>query len=122
MAGLACGETSPLAWRFLHVLADVFMTIPDDAAIDAMRIFAEGSARDVPVVAGESGVAGLAGFIQVTGSAEDRATLGLDMESNVLLLNTEGATAPELYRQLTGLRADDVLEAQRRWLGQQKGL
>jgi diaminopropionate ammonia-lyase len=122
MAGLACGEASPLAWRFLHVLADVFMTIPDDAAIDAMRIFAAGSERDVPIVAGESGAAGLAGLIQVAGSAEDRAALRLGMESNVLLLNTEGATAPELYRQLTGLRADDVLETQQRWLGQQKRL
>jgi diaminopropionate ammonia-lyase len=116
MAGLACGEASPLAWRFLAVLADVFMTIPDDAAVDAMRIFAEGAERDVPVVAGESGAAGLAGLIQASSSAEDRAALGLDERSNVLLLNTEGATAPALYRQLTGLRADDVPEAQRRWL------
>ena len=116
MAGLACGEASPLAWRFLAVLADVFMTIPDDTAVDAMRIFAEGTERDVPIVAGESGAAGLAALIQASSSAEDRAGLGLDDRSNVLLLNTEGATAPDLYRQLTGLRADDVLKVQRRWL------
>jgi diaminopropionate ammonia-lyase len=116
MAGLACGEASPLAWRFLAVLADAFMTIPDDAAVDAMRIFAAGAERDVPIVAGESGAAGLAGLIQASSSAEDRAALGLDERSNVLLLNTEGATAPALYQQLTGLRADEVLEAQRRWL------
>jgi diaminopropionate ammonia-lyase len=115
MAGLACGEASPLAWRFLAALADAFMTIPDDAAVDAMRTFAEGTERDVPVVAGESGAAGLAGLIQASGSAEDRAALGLDERSNVLLLNTEGATAPTLYEQLTGLRADAVLKAQRRW-------
>jgi len=116
MAGLACGETSPLAWSFLHLLADAFMTIPDDAAVNAMRIFAAGSARDVPVVAGESGAAGLAGLIQASSSAEDRAALGLDERSNVLLLNTEGATAPALYEQLMGLRADEVLKAQQRWL------
>ena len=91
------------------------MTISDDAAVDAMRTFAEGTERDVPVVAGESGAAGLAGLIQASGSAEDRAALGLDERSNVLLLNTEGATAPALYEQLTGLRADAVLKAQRRW-------
>ncbi len=92
------------------------MTIPDDAAVEAMRIFAEGAERDVPVVAGESGAAGLAGLSQASSSAEDRAALGLDERSNVLLLNTEGATAPALYKQLTGLRADEVLKAQRRWL------
>jgi diaminopropionate ammonia-lyase len=120
MAGLACGEASPLAWRFLAVLADAFMTIPDDAAVDAMRILAVGAARDVPIVAGESGAAGLAGLIQASSSTEDRAALGLDEQSNVLLLNTEGATAPDLYRQLTGLCADDVLTAQRGWLAQRK--
>ncbi|SAL35803.1 diaminopropionate ammonia-lyase [Caballeronia udeis] len=120
MAGLACGEASPLAWRFLHVLADVFMTIPDDAAVDAMRILAVGAERDVPLVAGESGAAGLAGLVQASSSVEDRSALGLDERSNVLLLNTEGATAPALYRQLTGLRADDVLAAQRGWLARQK--
>jgi diaminopropionate ammonia-lyase len=120
MAGLACGEASPLAWRFLHVLADVFMTIPDDAAVDTMRTLAVGAEHDVPLVAGESGAAGLAGLVQASSSAEDRAALGLDERSNVLLLNTEGATAPALYRQLTGLRADDVLAAQRGWLERQK--
>jgi diaminopropionate ammonia-lyase len=114
MAGLACGETSPLAWRFLHALAESFMTIPDDAAVEAMRIFAAGSERDIPLVAGESGAAGLAGLMQASSSAEDRAALELDINSSVLLLNTEGATAPELYRQLTGLSAGDVLAAQRR--------
>jgi diaminopropionate ammonia-lyase len=116
MAGLACGETSPLAWRFLAILADCFMTIPDDAAIEAMRILAVGAERDVPIVAGESGAAGLAGLIQASSSAEDRAALGLNERSNVLLLNTEGATAPALYEQLAGFRADEVLKAQRRRL------
>jgi diaminopropionate ammonia-lyase len=112
MAGLACGEASPLAWRFLRGLADFFMTIPDAAAIDAMRAIAKGSPRDVPIVAGESGAAGLAGLIQAARSAEDRAALELNGDSHVLLLNTEGATAPALYEQLTGLRAADVLKAQ----------
>ncbi|KQR73606.1 PLP-dependent lyase/thiolase [Burkholderia sp. Leaf177] len=115
MAGLACGETSPLAWRFLNVLADAFMTIPDEAAIEAMRILAIGSTRDIPIVSGESGAAGLAGLMHASGNAEERNALGLDKHSQVLLLNTEGATAPALYRELTSLRAEDVLCAQRKW-------
>jgi diaminopropionate ammonia-lyase len=114
MAGLACGETSPLAWRFLNILADAFMTIPDEAAIEAMRILA-GATRDIPIVAGESGAAGLAGLMQAAGNAEERGALGLDEQSHVLLLNTEGATAPALYQELTSLRAEDVLYAQRNW-------
>ena len=47
MAGLACGETSPLAWRFLAASVDYFMTIEDDQAIAAMRRLAAGSAHAV---------------------------------------------------------------------------
>ncbi|MFZ8891697.1 MAG: diaminopropionate ammonia-lyase, partial [Pseudomonadales bacterium] len=32
MAGLACGEASPLAWRFLETSVDAFLTIEDGAA------------------------------------------------------------------------------------------
>ncbi len=52
MAGLACGETSPLAWRFLQPAVDVFMTVSDAQAVQAMRVLAEGRHGDIPVVAG----------------------------------------------------------------------
>lgn len=55
MAGLACGETSPLAWKFLTASVDHFMTIEDGQAIEAMRTLATGGERDIPIVAGESG-------------------------------------------------------------------
>ena len=52
MAGLACGETSPLAWRFLETSVDVFMTVTDAQAEAAMRLLADGSHGDVPIVSG----------------------------------------------------------------------
>lgn len=113
MAGLACGETSPLAWRFLAPSIDAFVTIEDDAAIEAMRMLAEGSERDLPVVSGESGAASLAGLQAVALSNDRREALGLDTKSRVLLVNTEGATAPSVYRQLAGFDAEDVLLRQR---------
>src|SRR5262249_56306265 len=42
MAGLACGEVSPLAWQILQIGADPFMTLDDSAAGDCMRPFAAG--------------------------------------------------------------------------------
>jgi diaminopropionate ammonia-lyase family len=115
MAGLACGETSPLAWRFLQPSIDVFMTVSDDDAVDAMRALAKGDAGDMPVVSGESGAAGLAGLTVLAGDAEARRHAGLEATSRVLLLNTEGATAPALFQALTGLHADEVRSAQARW-------
>lgn len=115
MAGLACGDTSPLAWRFLATHVDFFMTVDDSQAVDAMRVLATGAARDVPIVAGESGAAGLAGLIDVAGNTASRELIGLDNNARVLLINTEGATAPALYRQLIGRSAEDVLTAQKQW-------
>lgn len=115
MAGLACGETSPLAWRFLKPSVDAFMTVSDDDAVKAMRVLATGDAGDVPVLSGESGAAGLAALTALAGDAEARRQAGLVTSSRVLLLNTEGATAPALFKTLTGLQADEVRSAQARW-------
>jgi len=112
MAGLACGETSPLAWRFLEPAVDFFLTIEDDEAVAAMRLLAEGSHGDVPVVSGESGAAGLAGLAHIVRDPELRLRAGLDRRSSVLLISTEGATAPEVYRQLVGRTAMQVRQAQ----------
>ena len=112
MAGLACGETSPLAWRFLQTSVDAFMTVGDNTAVQAMRTLAEGDAGDVPIVSGESGAAGLAALVMLAGDAQAARRIGLDQRSRVLLFNTEGATAPALYLSLTGRSAQDVREAQ----------
>jgi len=97
MAGLACGEPSLLAWQELDRGAAAFMAIPDDAAVEVMRVLAQAG-----VVAGESGVAGLAGCLLAAGDPAAREVLGLGEGSRVLAFSTEGATDPELYARLVG--------------------
>jgi diaminopropionate ammonia-lyase len=121
MAGLACGEASPLAWRFLQPGVDAFMTISDDDAVAAMRTLAAGSQRDVPVVAGESGVAGLAGLVLLRQNPELSKAAGLDASSRALIINTEGATAPSVYEALVSESAAAVLARQQQWLERQAG-
>lgn len=115
MAGLACGETSPLAWRFLVNGADFFMTISDDDAVKAMNVLAKGDAKDIPVISGESGAAGLAGLAVLNDNAERWKSVGLNGNSRILLISTEGATAPKVYKDLVGESAEDVLKRQRAW-------
>jgi diaminopropionate ammonia-lyase len=97
MAGLACGEPSLLAWRELERGAAAFMAIPDEAAVDCMRALAR-----VRIVAGESGVAGLAALLLAAADPAAREALGLGPASRVLLFGTEGATDPDLYARLVG--------------------
>ena len=87
MAGLACGEPSLLAWDELSRSADAFMAIPDEAALEAVRLLAEQG-----IVAGESGVAGLAGAILAAKDKLNQMLLGMGPESRVLVFNTEGVT------------------------------
>lgn len=102
MAGLACGEASPLAWALLERGADDFVTIPDDAAVRTMRLLASGGHGGLPIVVGESGVAGLAALLSVAENEEARQALGLAPDARVLVFGTEGATDPEIYRALVG--------------------
>jgi diaminopropionate ammonia-lyase len=97
MAGLACGEPSLLAWRELERATAAFMAVPDSAAVDCMRLLA-----GLGIVAGESGVAGLAGLLLAAADPAASEALGLDDESRVLLFSTEGATDPVLYAELVG--------------------
>ncbi|KVL33169.1 PLP-dependent lyase/thiolase [Burkholderia territorii] len=116
MAGLACGEASPLAWDFLEPCIDHFMLIDDDDAVQAMRGLAAGSERDVPFVSGESGAAGIAGLTVLMRDPALARQIELDANARVLAINTEGATAPSVYRQCVGDTADAVLARQRDWL------
>jgi diaminopropionate ammonia-lyase len=108
MAGLACGEVSSLAWELLARGGDAFVTIPDQAAVDAMRLLA---ARPQPVVAGESAVAGLGALRLLAADAAARAALRLGPDSRVLLFGSEGATDPALYTKIVGRSPEAVTGA-----------
>ncbi|MBZ9963393.1 diaminopropionate ammonia-lyase [Mesorhizobium sp. BR1-1-2] len=107
MAMLECYEASPVAWRVLARAADAFMTVDEEDAVAVMRRLARPAGGDPAIVAGESGGVGLAGLIRAL--ADNRAELGLDRTSRVLVVNTEGATDPKRYAELVGVAAADVL-------------
>jgi diaminopropionate ammonia-lyase len=103
MAGLNCGTPSPVAWPVLQSGIDQFVAVDDEWARRAMRLLAKSG-----IVAGESGAAGLAGLLALQGGARTASAgdrLHLDTSACVLIFNTEGATDPEAYARITGMRA-----------------
>ena len=102
MACLAAAEVSPLAWQVLERGAFAFMALGDSGAVDAMRRAAAPADGDPPLVLGESGAAALGGLIAVSGDAGARDALGLSEASRVLVIGSEGATDPDIYRRLVG--------------------
>ena len=109
MAGLACGEVSLIAWDILAAAVDAFLTVSDAAAAATMRLLARSPYGDPSIVAGESAVAGLSGFLLAMQDAELRSALKLSPESIVMVVGTEGATDLALYEQIVGIPAAAVL-------------
>ncbi|SMB78361.1 diaminopropionate ammonia-lyase [Deinococcus hopiensis] len=98
MAGLNCGNTSPLAWPYLQGGLSASIAISDGQAKEAMRLLAQDG-----VVSGESGAAGAGGLLALLrheDAANTRAWLGLTPESTVLVISTEGATDPQAYARI----------------------
>ena len=109
MGMLECYERSRIAWEILAPLAVGFVTLPEQAAIDAMRMLAHPQAGDPAIVSGESGCTGLAGLIACLDDPAALAALDLGPASGVLTLNSEGATDAALYRNYVGSTPDEVL-------------
>lgn len=105
MAGLNTGRVSLAAWPAVRRGVELFMTVTDRFAVEAMRRLAHPGGSDPPVVAGESGAAGLAGVLALAEAPElcsARAFLRLGSATRLLVLNTEGATDPDGYRRVVG--------------------
>jgi diaminopropionate ammonia-lyase len=100
MAGLDCAEVSTLAWEVLETAAAAFLTVPDDVVAPCMRLLAGISYDGHPIVAGESAIAGLAALLLASADPSSRTLLGLDENSQVLVIGTEGDTDPDIYRSL----------------------
>jgi diaminopropionate ammonia-lyase len=106
MACLNAGEVSRAAWAVLRTGVDLFISIEDRYAMDAMRRLAHPAGDDPRLVAGEAGAAGLAGLLALLDApalAPARDAAGLTERSTVMLFVTEGATDPATWTRVTGL-------------------
>ena len=103
MAGLACGEPCTIAWDVLRECADAFLSCPEYAAADGMRILAAPQRGDTPIVSGESGAASLgcaANLLLHKSLLSLREALHLDENSRLLFISTEGDTDRDNYRKV----------------------
>ena len=103
MAGLACGEPSIVSWGILRDYCAAYMSVPDYMSANGMRILAAPLQGDPPILSGESGAvaAGVTQWLMQHPEAQSRReALGLNEQSSVLMISTEGNTAPDMYRKV----------------------
>ena len=104
MACLSAGEVSILAWEILEKTANFFLRLSDSTIGPTMQRL---SAKNI--VSGESGAATLAAFAAICSDKETKQLTEIDENSRILLISTEGATDPHIYKQLVGKDAREII-------------
>ena len=103
MAGLNCGTPCAITWPVLRDYAEYYMSCPDFAAAHGMRVYAEPVGEDKRIISGESGASTMGAMcLLMQNKAFDlvRKDMGLDEDSVILLINTEGDTDPEGWKRI----------------------
>ena len=103
MAGLNCATPCTLAWDILRGTAVGGFACLDEVTLTGMKRLAKPVGRDEVIVSGESGAVAT-GLLEELMTEADckgyREKLGLDRNSVVFLVSTEGDTDPEHYQQV----------------------
>ncbi len=112
MAGLACGDPSPIAWKILWPLVDAYISVPDYVAARGMRIYATPLKDDPIVISGESGAVTLGALYSILTEKKNCQDLvdflQIGKDSRILFINTEGNTDPTHFRQIIWDGCDPV--------------
>ncbi|MBI5471886.1 MAG: diaminopropionate ammonia-lyase [Ignavibacteriae bacterium] len=98
MVGMNCDSPSLISFPIIRQGMNCFVSIPDEPAKEAMRMF-----KRCNISSGETGAAGLGALLEMLSDDSDaRKRLALDADSRVLLFSTEGITDPEMYQRIIG--------------------
>ena len=103
MAGLACGEPGIIAWDVISMFADGYIKCPDWTSANGMRLAANPLGDDKRFLSGESaGISyGLTHELMINEDLKDiKDQIGLDENSIVLCISTEGDTDVNAYQDI----------------------
>jgi diaminopropionate ammonia-lyase len=112
MAGLSSGTVSAIVWPVLRARLRAALAIDDETCRRTVYKLSHPTSGDPLIVAGESGACGIASLDAIMRHQDFqplREQLGLGPASRVLAINTEGATDPDNFRAITGLRPEALI-------------
>ncbi|MEL6298457.1 MAG: diaminopropionate ammonia-lyase [Pseudomonadota bacterium] len=109
MAGLACGEVSQLAWEVLATGADAAIVIDDEWSRVGVRQLADPVGDDPAIVGGECSGGAVGALVALKQRPDLRSALSLDADARVVVIGTEGATDPSIYRDIVGRAPESVM-------------
>lgn len=103
MAGLACAEPNPIAWPIIRDGANFMLSCSDEISALGMRSYYDPVDVDPQIISGEAGAVTLGAVVEVflnAGFVSIKENFGLNANSKILLVNTEGDTDPVNFEKI----------------------
>lgn len=100
MGGLACGKVNYLVWDFFKNNLDYAISCKEEVAALGMRVLGNPLGDDEKIVSGESGALPTGVLVLLEKYHNIKSELKLNENSVVLLINSEGDTDTDSYRDI----------------------
>ena len=100
MGGMSCGEVSLVPWEILKNSVKYCISLPDDDIAKTMRLLGNASLSDKKIIAGENSAPGVISLITSCEDEKIKEKIGLNKDSNVMLIGCEGDTDQKMYQKL----------------------
>ena len=100
MGGMSCGEVSLVPWDILKNSVRYCISLPDDDIAKTMKLLGNASFSKEKIIAGENSAPGVISLITSCEDEKIKEKIGLNKDSNVMLIGCEGDTDPKMYQKL----------------------
>ena len=100
MGGMSCGEVSLVPWEILKNSVRYCISLPDDDIAKTMKLLGNASFSIEKIIAGENSDPGVISLITSCEDEKIKEKIGLNKDSNVMLIGCEGDTDQKMYQKL----------------------
>ena len=100
MGGMSCGEVSLVPWEILKNSVRYCISLPDDDIAKTMKLLGNASFSKEKIIAGENSAPGVISLITSCEDEKIKEKIGLNKDSNVMLIGCEGDTDQKMYQKL----------------------
>ena len=100
MGGMSCGEVSLVPWDILKNSVRYCISLPDDDIAKTMKLLGNASFSKEKIIAGENSAPGVISLITSCEDEKIKEKIGLNKDSNVMLIGCEGDKDQKMYQKL----------------------
>ncbi len=100
MGDMSCGEVSLVQWEILKNSVKYCISLPDDDIAKTMKLLGNAIFSEEKIIAGENSAPGVISLIASCEDEKIKEKIGLNKNSNVMLIGCEGDTDQTMYQKL----------------------